>query len=232
MTTIILDTETHKLAGNACEIAWAPFSLVDGVAKSDFKIGECHRFNPLEPISIGAMATHHILDADVANCPAHTEFTLPILNHQPVEYIIGHNVDYDMAVLARCGIDISPIKTICTLALAQSCWPQAEQHTLGALAYLLAEDQTKAREVLKHAHSAWHDIRITASVLRYLIDDLGVMTVEELYIASEKARIPTHMRGGKHAGVPLQDLPPSYASWLRKQPDLNPYLARALDQFF
>lgn len=72
------------------------------------------RYNPGKPITFGALATHHIMDEELVDCPLASSFTLP--GH--VDYIIGRNVDFDWEVIGK-----PEIKHICTLALAHKLWP-------------------------------------------------------------------------------------------------------------
>lgn len=127
-TAIILDTETHALEGRAIEVAYFPMTLASG--KASFQTSQYfnQRYNPKALIDIAAMAVHHILDQDVQGQPLYTSFTLSA----EVEYIIGHNIDYDIRALKRSGVD-QPLKPICTLALARRYYPQAPAHNISAL---------------------------------------------------------------------------------------------------
>ena len=53
-------------------------------------------FKPSEPIGLGAMAVHHIVDEDLIKCPPFTKFQMP---KDDVQYLIGHNIDYDIAAI-------------------------------------------------------------------------------------------------------------------------------------
>lgn len=226
MVAIILDTETHDLNGNAVEIAYYPFSFIDGTGQHDTKNGFKQRFNPGAAISIGAMATHHILDSDVAGCCPHTEFSLSDLG-QPVEYLIGHNIDYDIAVLERTGVDVTRVKAICTLAMARRLWPEFETRTITYLMYALTPDKAKAREQVKSAHSAWDDILMTGFILDQILLKTGIKSIKDLYLFSEMARLPTHLTFGKHKGTAIADVPANYVSWLAGQDGVDPYLLKA-----
>jgi len=84
------------------------------------------RYNPGKPISLGALATHHIMDEELVSCPPSTSFKLPA----GTKYLIGHNIDFDWVAIG------SPeVKRICTLALARSLWPDLDSHTQSALLY-------------------------------------------------------------------------------------------------
>jgi exodeoxyribonuclease X len=213
--TIIFDTETTgKNDPKIIEAAWLeltsikPFTIVDGF---------CERYNPGKPIELGALATHHILDEELTNCKPTSEFKLP----SDVEYIIGHNVDYDWNVSGN-----PDVKRICTLALSRNVWPKIDSHTQSALMYHL--DRSNAREQLKNAHSALADVGICALIVENICAALNIETVEQLWLASESARIPTVIPFGKHKGTPLSEVPSDYKQWLLGQSDLDPYLKKAL----
>ena len=225
MQTIILDTETHTLNGLPIEIAYAPIEIENGKLSLDKKKIFDQLYQVGQPISFAAMAVHHILESDLADQPFYKEFKLP----SETTYIIGHNVDYDIAAIARCGVDTSKLKPICTLALARHVWEDAEAHNISALIYLISKGSEKAREMLKGAHRADADIILTANILMHIIHQLNIENIEQLYIASEQARIPKSITFGKHKGTSIQDLPADYIQWLLRQDDLDPYLRKALE---
>jgi exodeoxyribonuclease X len=92
-------------------------------------------------------------------------------------------------------------------------------------------NRPKARELLKEAHSAKADVM---NCMRILWRVLNVLEPEEketweaLWRVSEIARIPTVMSFGKHKGMAIADIPADYKQWLLKQPDVDPYLMKAL----
>lgn len=225
MQTIILDTETHTLNGLPIEIAYASIEIENGKLSLDKKKIYDQLYQVGQPISFAAMAVHHILESDLADQPFYKEFKLP----SETTYIIGHNVDYDIAAIARCGVDTSKLKPICTLALARHVWEDAEAHNISALIYLISKGSEKAREMLKGAHRADADIILTANILMHIIHQLNIENIEQLYIASEQARIPKSITFGKHKGTSIQDLPADYIQWLLRQDDLDPYLRKALE---
>jgi exodeoxyribonuclease X len=203
MTAIILDTETHTLNGLPIEIAYAPVEVHAGKLSLDKSQLFDQLYQVNQPISYAAMAVHHILESDLVDQPLYTSFELPA----DTTYIIGHNVDYDMAAIARCGVETQDIKAICTLALARKVWPQADAHNISALIYLISKGSDKARELLKGAHRADADIILTANILMHIVHHLNIHNIDDLYLASEQARIPTKINFGKHKGSLIQDLP-------------------------
>lgn len=225
MQAIILDTETHSLNGLPIEIAYAPIQIENGKLSLDKSQIFDQLYQVGEPISYAAMAVHHILEADLVDQPFYNTFKLP----EQTTYIIGHNIDYDIAAIARCGVDTSALKPICTLALARTVWENADAHNISALIYLISKGSDKAREILKGAHRADADIILTANILMHIIHQLNIQNIEELYLASEQARIPKSITFGKHKGTAIQDLPKDYIQWLLRQDDLDIYLRKALE---
>ncbi|MFM2333369.1 MAG: hypothetical protein RIQ74_2212 [Pseudomonadota bacterium] len=225
MQAIILDTETHTLNGLPIEIAYAPIHIENGKLSLDKKQIFDQLYQVGQPISYAAMAVHHILESDLIDQPFYYEFQLP----EQTSYIIGHNVDYDITAIEKCGVNTSKLKPICTLALARRVWENAEAHNISALIYLISKGSDKARDMLKGAHRADADIILTANILMHIIHQLNIQNIEQLYIASEEARIPKSITFGKHKGTAIQDLPADYIQWLLRQDDLDLYLRKALE---
>ena len=222
MSTLILDTETHDLNGYPIEIAYAPCSFEQGVLVINQGEVFDEYFSCPEPIALGALATHHILEADIAEKPSFDTFKMP----QDVQYLIGHNIDYDIKAIQKCQPDFT-VKGICTLALCRMVWPELP-HTLSAMYYHVMDDLELARKHLRHAHNAKADIYFTGVILKTLVEQLGIKDMNSLFIMSETARIPKYITFGKHKGTAIKDLDSGYVSWLLKQPDLDPYLRKAL----
>ena len=213
--SIIFDTEATGIKEPVLiEAAWVELASIEPFTVSNPFV---QRYNPGKPITLGALATHHILDEELVDCPSASSFKLP----DDVSYIIGHNVDFDWEVIGK-----PEIKRICTLALARKLWPDVDSHTQSALLYYL--ERNSAREQLRNAHSALTDVGICTVILDHICQQLNVKTVEDLYTESEKARIPTTMHFGKHKGMLLTDLPNDYKQWLLGQGDIDSYLRKAL----
>ena len=222
MNALILDTETHDLNGYPIEIAYAPCSFEQGVLVINQGEVFDEYFSCPEPIALGALATHHILETDIAEKPSFDTFKMP----QDVQYLIGHNIDYDITAIQKCQPDFT-VKGICTLALCRMVWPELP-HTLSAMYYHVMDDLELARKHLRHAHNAKADIYFTGVILKTLVEQLGIKDMNSLFIMSETARIPKYITFGKHKGTAIKDLDSGYVSWLLKQPDLDPYLRKAL----
>jgi exodeoxyribonuclease X len=216
MTALILDTETTGFdEPQPVEVAW--LRLEDPLS---LKMTEmfCVRYKPSKPISLGALATHHIMDEDLVNCEPHTAFRLP----DGVEYLIGHNVDFDWQAIGK-----PDVKRIDTCALSRKLWPQADSHSQAAMLYL--HERANASTYLRNAHSAATDAVNCSRLLRHILRALGhPMTWEAVWLLSEDARIPDIMPFGKHKDMRIADVPADYKRWLLGQPDVDPYLRKAL----
>jgi exodeoxyribonuclease X len=186
-------------------------------------------FRPTKPITLGALATHHIIAADLEAFQTWPgSFSLPA----GCSYIVGHSIDFDWKAIG------SPanVKRICTLALARHVWPNLDSHKLAALIYHLYP-HAMARELVKKAHSAAADVDLCQRVLAALWGIVGRPdTWEKFWLISEKARVPTVFTFGKHQGRPIAEIrrsDPSYISWCLTKCDIvtgDPYWQKALTQ--
>lgn len=224
-TALILDTETSSLKGLPIEIAHCGIVIENGALVYDKE----NMFNQLysigdERIELGAMSTHNIIDSDLLGMPHFSEFRLP----EGVDYLIGHNIDYDINTIALCG-DQPKVKSICTLAIARKLLPDLNTHKLTTLMYHFLRHET-ARELIKNAHRASEDVYFTAILCAKLMKINDITSIEQLYALSEDARIPDRMHFGKHRGTLLTELDPGYIKWLRKQDNVDLYLMKALDR--
>ncbi len=195
-------------------------ATLDVTSLNPFEVGNpwVQRYNPGKPISLGALATHHIMDEELANCPASSSFRLPT----GTKYLIGHNIDFDWVAIGK-----PEVKRICTLALARSLWPELDSHTQSALLYFFERDT--ARDQLRNAHSALADVWICSKIVGQIIDKLHPASLDALWEMSEKARIPTIMPFGKHKGEPISQVPTDYKQWMLRQDNVSEFLRKALE---
>jgi exodeoxyribonuclease X len=220
---VVLDTETTGFDEPAViELASAPVTAIPGPR---FTMGEAtvHRFKPPKQIQLGAMATHHILPADLEDCPPTPEkFELP-------RYIIGHHVDYDWQALGSPA----EVKRVDTCVLARAAWPELDSHSLGALTYHL-HPHAEARDLLKNAHSAATDValcfRVFEAALLTIPMDKPIGSWGDVWKLSEWARVPKLMTFGKHEGKPIAEVPRDYAEWYERQDDTDPYVIIAFQK--
>jgi len=200
------------------EVAWL---LMD----EDFKIlDEGHSLiNPERPIPAGASAVHGITMKDVESAPTADEYFYDVLGNKlgSLDAIFtAHNAPFDMRYIGPYLPDSTP--EMCTLRLARKLYPDVDNHKLGTLVYALELDVDKSR-----FHSADGDMIILMSLLGKMTEDFGY-TLWDLFEAANTPIQMTKMTFGKHKGVPLKDLPPSYVTWLLKLDNLDPDLRASL----
>jgi len=173
-SAIILDTETTDTKEpEVIELAWVSY---DNIARFH------RRFKPTKPSKFGALATHHILDWELADCEPSTD---ALKYAYPAEYWIGHNIDFDWEALG------SPqVKRICTLAIARRLWPELDSHKLGAVAYFVLGANANTRELLRNAHSAGADVELTRQIFIAMSEVIGTTDLARLYAFSEDAGSP------------------------------------------
>lgn len=225
MTAVLIDTETTGLnEPEAVEVAHAVLGATPREPAYAAAIA-VQRLRPSKRCELGALATHHILDAELADCPPSSSYRLP----EGTAYVIGHNIDYDWGAIGK-----PDVRRICTLAFARQLWPEADSHSLGAMLYLLLPP-TLARAAQTGRHSARGDAHNTLVFLfRFILPLLpGAYSWETLWRYSERARVPKVMPFGKHRGELIADLPGDYVQWCLRQGDDfgDEYLRRALTTY-
>lgn len=172
MTAIILDTETTDLGGIMIELAWKNINTHETFEQ---------RYNPKCRISKGASAVHQIFDKDVFDKPCHTTVSIP----SDVRFIFGHNINFDLRVLRRSGIDTSRFKAICTLKLARKAFPNFKSYSLSQLMFALF-DLDVAERLTANAHQAMADIQMTELLLEQIVKKLDIpMNAELIYAVQE-----------------------------------------------
>lgn len=218
MSSFVVDVESTGTVEpiEPVEVAWLKLGdPVDLVVTENY----CERFKPSKAIELGALATHHIIPADLADCQPSSAFKLP----EDCTVILGHQVDYDHKVIG------SPkVRRIDTLAMARKVWPTLDSHKLGAVLYHI-RDPEGARAMLKDSHSALQDCRNCLVVLRAICEIVGPFTTwQAMWEYSEEARVPETFYFGKHKNEKIADTPRDYREWCLRQPDFDPYVLKAI----
>lgn len=184
----VIDTETTSLEGGVCEIA--SVDIVDGQICnpiSDF-------VKPPEPITVGAMAIHHITNEDVAGAP-------------PIEAVIDRYLGADVYVAHNAKFDRSKLPQItapwiCTMKLARKLWPELESHGNQFLRYHLQVNANVPDGL--HAHRALYDCYVTAAVL-IEINRQARFTIAQMREITSRPSLLHAMRFGKYKGVLFEE---------------------------
>jgi exodeoxyribonuclease X len=233
MSVLIFDTETTgKDEGRQIvEAAWLQMREADtlfGLSSED--IGEplsieasfCRRFKPAVPVTFGSMAVHHILPDELEACDPSGSFALP----PECRYIVGHAVDFDWITIGSPNV-----KRICTHAMSQHCWPDADSHGQSALLYMLNGATVIQRRQLRNAHSALADAENCLALLEHiLLAKTEIRTWSALWEFSEAARIPIYCPMKRWDGQKLTDMDDSSINWCLRQDWLDPYLRKGFER--
>lgn len=232
MTAYVFDTETtDRKEGEIIESCLLAFeSETDLVGPTDRIVfplraldGVAHRWKPAKPITMGALAVHHILPMELEDCPPSSEFSLP----PDCEYVVGHSVDFDWIAAG------SPpgVKRICTHAMAQHVWPDATGYSLVALIYMLLRPTYQTRSLVQGAHGALTDCCLCVNLLNHIIAERPeIKTWSALWMFSEECRIPRTCPMKRYEGVPLDELEDGFIDWCLNQSWLDPYYRKGLER--
>ena len=206
---IFLDTETTGTEPDdrLCQIAFKPEG---GQAV-------CELFNPGKPISIDAMAIHHITEKMVAEKPSFQEsdaYTkLQELVSDINNVIVAHNAKFDMQMLNAEGINTT--RVICTLKLARYLDKNGviPKYNLQYLRYFLDLD------VEAKAHDASGDILVLEALFdrlkaKFLDNEKLIDPVQEMINISSNPILIPRMPFGKHKGMLFSEVPKDYLQWL------------------
>ena len=207
---IFLDTETTGRGpeDRLCQIA---FKTDDGLTISEL-------YNPGMPISIDAMAIHHITNEMVQEKPTFRDSkewkTLQELIGANQSVVVAHNAKFDVEMLKCEGLE--PQKVICTLKLARYLDKEGviPKYNLQYLRYYLK------LQVDAKAHDALGDVTVLEALFRRIYakaaEEFGDQAVEQMIEISGKPLLHRKMPFGKHKGCDMEAVPIDYLEWLSR----------------
>ena len=178
-------------------------------------------YKPPVPISIDSMVVHHITPKMVEDRPAFKKAAeyrrIKELLESGDTTMVAHNAAFDLAMLAREGIE--PARVVCTYKVARALDPHevVERYQLQYLRYLLQ------LEVDAVAHDAWGDVLVLEAVFERLFAKLVETHGDEeaaLEVACAISAEPilfSTIRFGKYKGKKLTEIAredPGYLKWL------------------
>jgi exodeoxyribonuclease X len=243
MPAMIIDFESTDVSkeAEATQLGWRNVAFDDEgelIAEMAYEGGKYFASRsvicrPDRTISYGAMAVSHIMPADLEGALNH-KMMVPQYLPEGEAYIIGHNADYDIQVAANAGVDVSQYKVICTQALARELMPDMDSHSLGALTYAINPEL--ARKYCRNAHDAGWDVTFTLWLLEHLCELSNITSMDQLFLASQEARIPKIMPiGNNYKGKLIADMAKDakdrgFLRWVVKTIKDKPYLVQACEK--
>jgi len=223
MKIIFFDTETtgNGEADRLCQLAVKERGVAEPVVNAIYK--------PPVPITIDAMAVHHITEKMTAGRPAFTvapEYAgLKQLFEDETTVSVAHNAAFDVAMLARESV--APKRTICTYKVARALDTEEVigRYQLQYLRYLLG------LEIEASAHDAWGDVLVLEGVFERLMQKMESMkgeaqaSIDAMIEISSRPVMFTTIRFGKYKGKRLEEVAksdPKYLEWLLNEKKKEP----------
>jgi exodeoxyribonuclease X len=163
--------------------------------------------NPGVPIPATASAIHHIVDEMCADAPDLDAALSWLRSSEPMVWI-AHNAKFDRRFLGPLGD-----RWVCTYKCALQQWPDAPSHSNQVLSYWLKAPRPP--ESTGHTHRALFDAWTTVGILDALKRE--GWTLERMLEVSGKPALLPRFRFGKHANVPLSQVPGDYLQWMLRQ---------------
>ena len=229
MVLAVVDTETTGLE-ETDQIVELAIVMIDPerAARTEWSAWSS-LIRPSCPVSLGARATHHILDAELAEAPSVTELLpargLPEFG-RPAEsevednevdpervVFVAHNAAFDRRMLVQSGFhpEILPPRTICTWRVALHLYPEAPGHSNQVLRYFLGVEPPPCD---LPPHRALPDALVTASILERMLKERSVSDLIKL--TSEPA-VLHRVTFGQHRGKLWSELDSGMLHWVLKR---------------
>lgn len=176
-------------------------------------------FKPPVPISIEAMAVHHITEKMVAE---NGSFAGSIIKStlgfriDRGDIVVAHNAKFDIEMLRKEGLEIS--RYICTLKIAR--WldntGKIPSHSLQYLRYFLRLD------VEATAHDAMGDVLVLRELFYRLLDKMEKNNtfpsretlLEDMILISQRPSLIPRFGFGKHKGQLIAEVDKGYLEWM------------------
>jgi exodeoxyribonuclease X len=204
----VIDTETTGFPPNAsvCQVGWTDVTVDSSLPASSVHETFEYLVKPEHPISLGAMAIHHLQERDVADAEP-LGFYLPML--EAAEVLAFHNAAFDMTFFP--SLKGKPV--IDTLKCAYVLYPEAERHSNQYLRYYLELFDLPPERAMP-PHGAGPDTFVTAHILVKMLEKV---TAEELIKISQRPTLLPRVNFGKYRGKLWKEVPIDYLSWLAGQ---------------
>jgi DNA polymerase III epsilon subunit-like protein len=179
-----------------------------------YKLGDTsvhELFTPPVPISVDAMATHHITPAMLEGKPAFADSPLAenlqaLLNEH---ILVAHNAPFDIAMLQAEGLTVPRHIDTIRVTRAMDAEGKIPRFSLQYLRYLFGLDVPNA-----HAHDALGDVLVVEALYNHLLQH---HSLEDMVTISQQPALIHRINFGKYKGELLKDVAqkdPRYLRWL------------------
>ena len=206
-----IDVETLGLLpkDGVCEVGWCDL-MPDQTGNGHTVVGLPHaRFvDPGRPIPPAASAVHHITDEMVRGAPPLAEVLAEATHGAPA--LAAHVAKFEQQFVA------APVPWVCTWKIAVRLAPNAPEFKLQTLRYWCKLQADP--ELASPPHRAGPDAYICALLLSRM---LAKMPLAEMVKLSAGPVLLPRFGFGKHAGVPLAEVPPDYLEWIVNKSEMT-----------
>ncbi|MDD5405886.1 MAG: exonuclease domain-containing protein [Sulfurovaceae bacterium] len=198
------------------------------------------------PISIEAMAVHHITPEQLIGKPPFIKSnflnTLQKYN-EPGNFLIAHNINFDLDMLKREGFE-NKYTLIDTLRCAKHLLSKQNSHALQYLRYSLGlykneEEESSKIGISIKAHDAIGDVLVMKLLLSNLVEQTKIQ-FGNVDIMSTLAKLTTTpvllsiFKFGKYKDRAIEDIAREdlkYIEWMRKNLELDEDMRYTLDYY-
>lgn len=196
---------------------------------------EVFYYKPPCEISIGAMATHHITNAEASHYAPFDDKAREYFNARLRDSIvIAHNAPFDVGIMKNEGVEIPGY--IDTLKVAKRIF-DLESYSLQFLRYsfgIFDNYIPSSTGVAVPPHDARADVFILQKVFAKMIGAIPtsageVDPIEWMLDVTSKPLLLRKVSFGKHKGQTFAEVPRSYLEWLDKQTDIDADLRHTID---
>jgi DNA polymerase III epsilon subunit-like protein len=213
---IVGDTETTGTGPGTgvCELAFAELD-------DDLNVIDRHTslIDPQRPITASASGIHGITNADVADAPTMDQFFEYFYPGKRITgdvVFIAHKADFDLPFFKPYIDNLAGV--LCTLRLARKVFPDAENHKLQTLMYVLGL-------TVGDKHRAAADVETTIELLRKIVAQSGASLEQLTEEAARPVWISTMPFSKKYKGWPIETVPHDFIDWwFRQTGDKDPDL--------
>lgn len=198
------------------------------------------------PISIEAMAVHHITPDIIEGKPKFIEsnFYKELQKHNSNEnFLIAHNISFDLEMVKKEGFE-NNYTIIDTLRCAKHLLGEEKSHALQYLRYSLELYKTELEEANKlnitiKAHDAIGDVLVMKLLLSKLVEAAGNIhgkkeIMEVLARLTQEPVLIKAFKFGKYKDRMIADIVKEdfkYLEWMRKNLELDEDLRYTLDYY-
>jgi exodeoxyribonuclease X len=206
----VIDFETSSLDEEAAEVIEAGW--FDLVPSSDGKpgwspgtFGSTFVRPTVGAVTAQASGIHHLVDEDLVGAPEWSVVYTQLADGAQI--FAAHNAAFE-----RDFFNPPDVRWIDTWKVAVTLWPEAPDHKLGTLRYWCGLKVDRA--IADIAHRAGPDAYVGARLLRVQLMQIDVERAIE--ISASPIELP-RFNFGKHARIPVDEIPASYLGWMLRQ---------------